>query len=102
MCDRVVLGQLEIRTDLANPPLNSGSKAWNGMPLPGIGMASKLVGVAFLDIGRGWRTTQRWPSSYKADFGTGIDFGLFGVYVAKALTDWGLPANILVRVRRRF
>ena len=101
MCDRVVLGQLELRTDLTGQPIGL-SEAGEKVRFPGLALTQQLIGVFFFDIGRGWRTTQPWPSEYKADAGTGVDIGLLGLYVAKAVTDWREPAHIVVRVRRRF
>ena len=100
LCDRVVLGQLEVRTDLTGQPI--GLSNAGGVSLPGIALTQRLIGVFFVDVGRGWRTTQPWPSGYKADVGTGVDMGLLGVYAAKAVTDWNQPIHLLVRVRRRF
>lgn len=99
-CDRVVLGQLELRTQLASKPFGVANAPV--FRIRSAGFTANPVGVLFFDVGRGWRTTSHWPSQYKADMGAGIDLGLLGVYVAKALTDWSEPANIFVRVRRRF
>ncbi|MGI9089610.1 MAG: BamA/TamA family outer membrane protein [Gemmatimonadaceae bacterium] len=100
LCDRVVLGQLEIRTDLASRPFELFNVP--ALRLRRVGFTARPVGVLFVDAGRGWRTTQPWPARYKSDVGAGLDLGLLGFYVAKAITDWGEPANFLVRIRRRF
>jgi len=99
-CDRVVLGQAELRTELAPHPFGVFNVPALGMR--GGGLMMEPVLVLFTDVGRGWRTTQRWGGGYKSDVGGGVDLGLVGVYVAKAITDWAEPANVFVRVRRRF
>lgn len=78
--------------------------------------------VVFADAGRGWLVrdrgvtptsppddellyeSSRLPafSSFRTDLGGGFDFGGFGVYVAKSLSDSSMPPNFFVRVRRRF
>ncbi|MGI8510637.1 MAG: BamA/TamA family outer membrane protein, partial [Gemmatimonadaceae bacterium] len=100
LCDRVVLGQVELRTDLASHPFELFNVP--ALRLRRVGFTARPVGVLFADAGRGWRTTQPWPARYKSDVGAGLDLGLFGFYVAKAVTDWGEPANFLIRIRRRF
>lgn len=100
LCDRVVLGQLELRTDLASHPFELFNVP--ALRLRRVGFTARPVGVLFADVGRGWRTTLPWPARYKGDVGAGLDLGLLGLYVAKAVTDWSEPANFLVRFRRRF
>ena len=100
LCDRVALGQLEFRTELTKEPLPVGNVG--PVRLRDFGLATMPIGVLFVDAGRGWRMREPWSSAYRTDAGAGVDFGLLGVYVAKALTDWSLPAHVLVRVRRRF
>ena len=77
--------------------------------------------VLFADAGRGWLVRGVRPSaggddnnlaysrsgfpelgSFRTDVGAGIDFDPIGLYVAKAVSDSKLPANFVVRVRRRF
>jgi hypothetical protein len=100
LCDRVVLGQVEFRTELASTPFAlSNARA---VRVRAAGFTAKPVGVLFADVGRGWRMTSPWPSTYKADVGVGLDLGLVGLYVAKSVTDWPEAANFFVRVRRRF
>ena len=41
-------------------------------------------------------------SSYKADVGLGLDAEVLGVFVAKSVTDWKNPVNVVVRLRHRF
>ncbi len=100
MCDRIVLGQLELRTQLASHPFDIFNTP--ALRLRSVGFTASPVGVFFVDVGRGWRTTTPWPSSYKADVGAGLDLGLIGAYVAKAVTDGGEPLRFFVRIRRRF
>jgi len=105
VCDRVALAQLEFRTDLASTPFEVSNA--RPMRLRAAGFTDRPVGVLFADVGRGWRAangspTGDWPSTYKADVGLGLDLGLFGVYVAKSVTDWPEAANVFLRVRRRF
>ncbi|HXF24475.1 MAG TPA: BamA/TamA family outer membrane protein, partial [Gemmatimonadaceae bacterium] len=100
MCDRIVLGQLELRTQLASHPFDIFNVP--ALRLRSVGFTASPVGVFFVDVGRGWRTTTPWPSSYKADVGAGLDLGLLGAYVAKAVTDGGEPLRFFVRIRRRF
>ncbi len=100
MCDRIVLGQVELRTQLASHPFDIFNIP--ALRLRSVGFTASPVGVLFSDFGRGWRTTTPWASSYKADIGAGLDLGLIGIYVAKAVTDGGEPLRFFVRIRRRF
>ena len=100
MCDRIVLGQAELRTQLASHPFDIFNIP--ALRLRSVGFTASPVGVFFVDFGRGWRTTTPWPSSYKADVGAGLDLGLIGAYVAKAVTDGSEPLRFFVRIRRRF
>ncbi|HET7585836.1 MAG TPA: BamA/TamA family outer membrane protein [Gemmatimonadaceae bacterium] len=108
-CERMVLAQLEYRGDLnlrfgrddASPP-------WY-LRLP-----RAASWVVFADAGRGWLVgdrlgSLRYPSgafpalaTFRTDVGAGLDLGLVGVYVAKAVSDGAEPANVFVRVRHRF
>lgn len=112
-CDRVVMLQAEYRSDLRF-----------SLGLDDVEIRSTLLRrtqwVAFLDAGRGWlvgeppatagEDARLWlargglPSlgSLRTDVGAGIDFGLVGVYVAKAVSQPGSPANLYVRLRARF
>lgn len=100
MCDRVVLGQAELRTQLASHPFDLFNIPL--LRLRSVGFTASPVGVFFVDFGRGWRTTTPWPAAYKGDVGAGLDLGLIGAYVAKAVTDAGEPLRFFVRIRRRF
>jgi hypothetical protein len=100
LCDRIVLGQLELRTQLASHPF--GVFNIPALRLRSVGFTASPVGVFFVDFGRGWRTTTPWPSRYRGDVGAGLDLGLIGAYVAKAVTDAGEPLRFFIRIRRRF
>ncbi len=100
LCDRVVLGQVELRTQLASHPFDFFNIP--ALRLRSVGFTASPVGVVFVDFGRGWRTTTPWPAIYKGDVGAGLDLGLLGAYVAKAVTDSGEPLRFFVRIQRRF
>jgi hypothetical protein len=126
-CERVLLLQAEYREEL---PWRPGT-IFSGTPLRVRSAALTLrpVFVAFADVGRGWLVRRRDdpgfvllddivlfpprdlvysrgsippPNTFMADVGIGIDVGLFGVYVAKALSESGEPVNLLLRARSRF
>ncbi len=100
MCDRIVLGQVELRTQLASHPFDFFNIP--ALRLRSVGFTASPVGVVFVDVGRGWRTTTPWPAEYKSDVGIGLDLGLIGAYVAKAVSDTDEPLRFFVRIRRRF
>lgn len=76
--------------------------------------------VVFFNAGRGWRVGDRsgelryprgaFPAlrTFRSDAGLGLLFGAparldqLGIYVAKAVSDGREPANVVVRLRRRF
>ncbi len=111
-CERVALGQLEYRQELHSSLLDF----LNTRPirLRGIGFTVQPTVVAFVDAGRGWLVGQ--PSgtlqyssrsfprfgTFRTDVGVGLDLGIIGVYVAKAVSSSKEPANVFLRVRRRF
>ena len=41
-------------------------------------------------------------STYRTDLGAGLDFGLIGIYMAKALSVPQEQLNVFLRVRHRF
>ena len=115
-CDRIALAQIELRSDfLAGVLRDDGPDDW-WRP----GLNHKAQWVLFADAGRGWRTDNVTTSavgrtddagyrngipplnSFKSDIGLGVDFGSFGVYWAKAISDGGEPARFFVRLQRRF
>jgi len=111
-CERVALVQLEYRNEIRSSVfdfLNS-----RRIRLRGIGFTVEPTAVAFVDAGRGWLvgppagTLQYRKGSippfgtFRTDVGLGLDLGLIGIYVAKAVSDASQPANFFLRVRRRF
>jgi cytoskeletal protein CcmA (bactofilin family) len=107
-CERAALAQLEYRNDL-HLSLSRGSGASRRTHLRADG-----AWVFFADAGRGWlvnapasalnvgRHDLPSLSSYRTDIGAWLDFDLFGVYAAKALSVPKEPLNVFLRVRRRF
>jgi hypothetical protein len=109
-CDRMLLGQIEYRHDsrirLFGRRDADGSQRYR--------VDRDVAFVAFADAGRGWiagskfreirygRATIPPLSTFKYDAGAGIDLHYVGIYVAKSLTDWSNPANLVVRLRHRF
>src|SRR3954468_18070645 len=111
-CERVALAQLEYRNELHSSLLDF----LNSRPirLRGIGFTVRPTVVAFVDAGRGWLVGQpsgtlQYSSSsfprfgtFRTDIGLGLDLGIFGVYAAKSVSSPKEPANVFLRVRRRF
>lgn len=107
-CDRVLLAQAEYRGDLHLHLFGGGSGGWSWT------FYHPLQWVVFTDAGRGWllhapapdggvQDARAFPlSSYKADFGIGLDAEVLGIFVAKSVTDWANPLNVVVRLRHRF
>jgi hypothetical protein len=111
-CERVALAQLEYRNELHS----SFFDFLNSRPirLRGIGFTVQPTAVAFVDAGRGWLVGQ--PSgtlqyssrsfprfgTFRTDVGLGLDLGIIGVYVAKAVSSPKEPANVFLRVHRQF
>ena len=108
-CDRMALAQLEFRGDLQLDFFND----WHDDDY----MRSVFDGVwvFFADAGRGWlvgpssddemtcaRDELPGLATYRADLGVGLDLELFGVYVAKSISDPSENPNFFVRVRHRF
>ncbi len=109
-CERMLLGQVEYRHDqrvrLFEHEDKDGERRFR--------VDRDLALVLFADGGRGWLNGPRsgklrYPSSsfpslgtFKYDAGAGVDLHWLGVYVAKSITDWGNPANLVVRLRHRF
>ncbi len=111
-CERVALAQLEYRQELHSSLFDF----LNSRPirLRGIGLTVQPTAVVFVDAGRGWlvgppsgtlqyssRSVPRF-GTFRTDVGLGLDLGIFGVYVAKAVSSPKEPANVFLRVRRRF
>ena len=111
-CERVALAQLEYRQRLHSSLLDF----LNARPirLRGIGFTVQPTVVAFVDAGRGWLVGQpsgtlKYSSrsfprfgTFRTDVGVGLDLGILGVYVAKAVSSSKEPANVFLRVHRRF
>lgn len=113
-CERMVLVQAEWRGDFHFSPFGDdgyGDRRW----MTGR-FAADGAWVVFANSGRGWLVNEplvsaaatsqqpRIPAigTWRTDIGGGFDFGSFGVYVAKAISDPGIPANVYVRLGRRF
>jgi len=112
-CERMLLLQAEwkgdFRIDLFGDNDGFGDRRW---------MAGRFradgAWVLFANSGRGWLVGDgegvlRAPSggvpplnSWHTDLGGGFDFGALGVYVAKSVSQGDLPANVYVRLGRRF
>jgi hypothetical protein len=71
--------------------------------------------LVFVDAGRGWRVDPRERSritygsgelppfnSFRSDVGAGLDLGVMGFYVAKAVGIAHEPTNFFVRLKHRF
>ena len=109
-CNRMLLAQAEFRHDMRIRLF--GRRDADGAQRYRVDKT--LAMVIFADGGRGWVTGPRlgeirYPSStlpaldtFKYDAGAGVDLHWLGVYVAKSLTDWSNPANLIVRLRHRF
>jgi hypothetical protein len=109
-CDRMLLTQVEYRGHLSlhwsygtSRPEDRGAKSLLTLQGPDL--------VVFGDAGQAWLVgsgpgrleSDRLPSigSWLADLGLGMDWGGFGVYVAKAVTS-GEPLRFSVRLDHRF
>ncbi len=111
-CERVALAQLEYRHELLSELFDVFNR--NGIRVRGAVFRVKPTAVAFLDAGRGWLVGPRagtfeYPSgsfpgfhTFRTDVGAGLDLGLLGIYVAKAVSSSKEPANFFVRIRDRF
>ena len=111
-CERVALGQLEYRNELHSSLFDFLNA--RVIRLRGIGFTVEPTAVAFVDAGRGWLvgqpfgtlqySTHSFPrfGTFRTDVGLGLDLGIIGVYVAKAVSSSKEPANVFLRVRRRF
>jgi hypothetical protein len=110
-CDRVALAQLEYRHELVSELFDIFNR--NHIRVRGAQFRVKPTAVAFVDAGRGWLVGKRigdlsYPSgslpgfdTYRTDVGIGLDLGIAGVYVAKAVSEAKEPANFFVRIRSR-
>lgn len=110
-CDRVILAQVEYRNELHSDLIDVFNR--NGLRLRGAEFNVRPSIVAFADAGRGWNVGTRegdltYPSGsipfdkYRTDVGLGLDLGVAGIYVAKAVSTPKEPANFFVRIHNRF
>lgn len=112
LCDRIALAQVEYRGDLHFDVF--GGFDWQKRELH---FQNDPVWVVFADAGRGWlvRDAAGDPdgmnygrgelpplSTFRTDMGAGIDFGEFGVFLAKSISDGNEPLNFLLRLQHRF
>ena len=107
-CERIGLAQLEYRSDLRI----SYSDERDGVRRTRF--RADGAWVFFTNAGRGWLVNapgtplnygrRDFPplSTYRTDFGAGLDFDLLGIYAAKALSAPDEPVNVFLRVRHRF
>jgi len=112
LCERVALGQIEYRNELHSDLIDMFNR--NGIRVRGAAFTVRPSAVAFVDAGRGWLVgsregTLRYPSgslppfgTYRTDVGLGLDLGVAGLYVAKAVSASKEPANFFVRIHNRF
>jgi hypothetical protein len=111
LCERMALAQVEYRGDLRFNANLFGDDDDGGLTL---GWHADGVWVLFADAGRGWLVGDRQgtlqyerdgiPSvgTFRTDVGLGIEFDPVGLYVAKSVSEAKQPANVFVRLRRRF
>jgi hypothetical protein len=110
LCDRVMLFQAEYRSDFRVGWVRNDAREDWWRP----GFNRHAAWVLFADAGRGWSvgapdlaTTYAKSdvpplATFRADVGVGLDFGSFGIYLAKATSTASEPVNVLVRVKHRF
>ncbi|HEY3287080.1 MAG TPA: hypothetical protein VGJ96_08170 [Gemmatimonadaceae bacterium] len=109
LCDRIMLFQAEYRSDFHVGWVRNDVRDDWWRP----GFNRRAAWVLFADAGRGWTVGTFGPTSYakddvpplstfRADVGAGIDFGSFGVYLAKATSTASEPVNVIVRIQHRF
>lgn len=111
-CERVALAQLEYRHELVSELFDVFNR--NGIRVRGAVFQVKPAAVVFADAGRGWLIGSRqgdltysgWSlpgfDTFRTDVGVGLDLGIAGIYVAKAVSAGKEPANVFVRFRNRF
>lgn len=112
LCERIALAQLEYRHELHSELIDVFNR--NGLRVRGAAFRVRPSAVAFVDAGRGWLVGDRegilkYPSgsfpsfdTFRTDVGLGLDLGIAGIYVAKAVSASKEPANFFVRIRNRF
>ena len=116
LCERMALFQVEYRGDIHLDLFGASDKSddWRD-----VGRHPGAQWVIFADAGRGWlledATTApvdglTYPSgtllprfgTFRTDVGAGMDVGPVGVFMSKAVSQSGVPANFFVRLRHRF
>jgi surface antigen Omp85-like protein len=126
-CERALLAQVEYRVSLRSRP---GSIIGRTVRIRSRAFTLSPSLVLFADAGRGWLVEpgggepdaplppgpapvpvrdllySAWTipplGTFRTDIGAGVDLGLFGIYVAKSLSESGEPMNVFLRARRRF
>jgi hypothetical protein len=111
-CERMALAQAEYRGAI-HVNLFGDDDEWSWDERWGLDWNGEWI--VFADAGRGWLVGPRGdaelsyprgelPSlgSFRTDVGVGLDLGVIGLYLAKALSKSDEPANFFVRVRHRF
>lgn len=111
-CERVALAQLEYRHELVSELIDIFNR--NGLRVRGAPFRVKPSAVAFVDAGRGWLVGPREGDlqyssgslpgfdTWRTDLGLGLDLGIAGIYVAKAVSESEEPANFFIRIHGRF
>jgi hypothetical protein len=111
-CERVALAQLEYRHELVSELFDIFNR--NGIRVRGATFRVKPSAVAFVDAGRGWLVGRHEDDlqyssgslpgfdTWRTDVGLGLDLGIAGMYLAKAVSEAKEPANFFVRIRGRF
>lgn len=111
-CERVILTQLEYRHELVSELIDIFNR--NGIRVRGASFRVKPAAVAFVDAGRGWLVGNRIGDlqyssgslpgfdTWRTDVGLGLDLGIAGMYVAKAVSEPEEQANFFIRIRGRF
>ena len=112
-CDRMVLLQAEWKIDF-HLALFGNDDAEDRHRILNHRLRADGTWVVFMNSGRGWLLGDNgdglhYPKSsipslrtFRSDIGAGLDFGIFGVYVAQAVSDTELKPNFFIRLGRRF
>lgn len=110
-CERVALAQVEYRHELVSELIDIFNR--NRIRVRGAAFRVRPAAVVFADAGRGWIVGKRegdlkysaWSlpgfDTYRTDVGIGLDLGIAGIYVAKAVSEAKEPANFFIRIRNR-
>lgn len=115
MCDRALVGQVELRTHLGldiGPDWASSDWSDEGADRYEPFHVSGPDLVVFADAGRAWLVgnapgqipSDRLPefSTFRTDIGVGLDLGPIGFYVAKPLAQGVEDVTFSIRMGRRF